>query len=374
MSVRCDERGLTFIEMLIAVTLVALVVAGFYGLLSVGIQGWVGLEGQLDVQQHPRVAAGRVLAEVRQARDFVIGSGGTALGLVKATLLTQDVASLATSFTVEDASVLASGVPLVLVNLNRVEQASVASIAGNTVTVSSGLTSPHLRGELVRRPPSTLAVAASTGATSLSVADGAPFRVGDPIAVEDELPLTVAAVAGNTLTITPALAQDHAAGEVAQPLSVVFLLVGSQLTRCTLTCATAANQIALADLLQAPPGRQLFAAPRTTLSTSANAADTQLCVQSTAGFAVNDQVQVDRDRTSARVATPADRRTITAVGSGGGCPAGQLTLNRGLSAAHAAGSAVRVPAVEINFLASRFNDALQQTQEVTVTSRALIRN
>lgn len=365
-----NERGMTLIEMLIAMSLMALVAGVFYQLVVVGVRGWAGMEGQADVQQIPRVSLQRVLGEVRQSRDFMTGAGGTSLGLVKMTILTVDAPAGAIAITVEDASMLASGRPIVLVNINRLEPVTVTAIAGTTVSISPALASAHQRGEAVRRAQSTLTMAAPSGATTLSVADGAVFQAGDAIAVEDEVPLTVTAVTGNTLTVTPALLQSHTASEVVQPLSVVFRMSGTQLVRCTQGCNNPANEVIVGDSIAVPPGQQLFASVRSTLASAALIGATQICVQSVAGFAVNDRVQIDRETYAGRVVTMADRRRVTTVDGVTNC----LTIDRGITAPGAIGDRVRVNAVEVNMLASRFNDALQQTQEVPVSSRVFLRN
>lgn len=360
---------MTLLEMVIAMALMAIVMAVFYQLVVVATRGWAGLEGQIDVQQIPRVTIQRVLGEVMQSRDFMIGTGGTALGLVKMTILTADAARGDTTIVVEDASMLAVGRPIVLLNINRLEQVAVTGIAGNNITVSP-LASAHRRGETVRRAQSTLSAAAAPGATTVSVADGSVFQIGDPIAVEDEIPLTVTAVVGNTLTITPALAQSHSASEVVQPLSVLFRLSGTQLMRCTANCNNPANEIVIADGVAVPAGRQLFASVRSSIASPASVGATQICVQSVIGFAVDDRIQIDREVYEGRVVTTADRGRIMAVDGVTNC----LTVDRGITAPRAAGDQVRVAAVEMNMLATQFNDALQQTQEVTVSSRAAMRN
>lgn len=365
-----NQNGMSLLEMVIAMALMAIVIAVFYQLVSVAVRGWAGMEGQADVQQVPRVAVQRVLAEVTQSRDFMIGAGGNSIGLVKMTILTADAAAGATTILVEDASMLTAGRPIVLLNVNRLEEVTVTAIAGTTVTVSPALAVAHRRGEAVRRAQSTLTAAASVGATTLSVASGAVFQVGDAIAVEDEVPLTVTAVAGNTLTITPALAQAHTSSQVVQPLSVVFRLSGSQLVRCTQNCNIAANELVVADFAAVPAGRQLFTSVRSTLASAAAVGATQVCVQSVTGFAVNDRIQIDRETYSAPLVTMAHRRRVAAVDGVTNC----LTIDRGITAAGAVGDQVRVNAVEVNLLASRFNDALQQTQEVPVSSRVFLRN
>ncbi len=361
------ERGLTLLETVISIALLAMVLLALYGLVGVGIRGWVSLTGQSDVQQHPRIAAGRVLAEVSQSKDVVIGAGGTSLGLVKVTQLAADAPAGAASVTVEDASALTTGRPVVLLNLNSQETLTASAIAGTTVSVTPALTRAHRRGEVVRRGQTSLTAAAVVGSTVLTVANAGSLcspvtcAVADAVAVGGEGPLTVTVIAGNLVSVTPALTQGHAIGEGVQPLAVVFQLSGTQLMR---------NGIVLADLLAAPPGRPLFSVTGTTLTAAALPGSTLLCVQNVAGFAVNDRIQVDREVYGADQAVIADRRTVVGVNAVTNC----LTVDRGLTAQRAAGTVVRVLAVEMNVLGTQFNSAIGQTQEVAVTSKAALRN
>ncbi len=364
MDARSSERGLSLLEMVIAIALLSMVLLVLYGLIGVGIRGWVSLTGQAEVQQHPRVAAGRVLAEVRQSKDFVIGSGGTSLGLVKVTQLTADRAAGDTSLVVEDASALATGRPVVLLSLNSHETVTVTGIAGTTVSIAPAtLARAHRQGEMVRRGQTTLSAIASAGSTVITVGATSPLATGDAIAVGGEGPFTVTAIAivGNLVTVTPALAQTHQAGEGVQPLAVVFQLTGTQLFR---------NGVVLADLMAVPPGRSFFSAASSPLMAAAAAGATGLCVQSVSGFAVNDRVQIDREVYGTDQAVLSDRATVIGVNPVTNC----LTVNRGLTAPRAVGSVVRVLAVEINVLGTQFNEAIGQTQEVAVTSRAVVRN
>lgn len=355
------ERGLTLLETVISIALLAMVLLVLYGLVGVGIRGWVSLTGQADVQQHPRIAAGRVLAEVSQSKDVVVGVGGTSLGLVKVTQLAADAPAGATSVTVEDTSPLAAG-PIVLLNLNSQETLTASGIAGTTVSLSTPLARAHRRGEVVRRGQTTLSTAAPAGSTVLNVADAGPLAAAYGVAVSGEGPLLVTGpIVGNLVSVSPALAQDHAAGETVQPLTVVFQLSGAQLLR---------NGVVLADLLAAPPGRPLFSVTGTTLTVAALPQATLLCVQSVAGIAVNDRIQIDREIYGADQAVIADRRTVVRVDAVANC----LTVDRGLTAQRPAGTPVRVLAVEMNMLGTQFNSAIGQTQEVAVTSKAALRN
>ncbi len=355
------ERGLTLLETVISIALLAMVLLAMYGLVGVGIRGWVSLSGQADVQQHPRIAAGRVLAEVSQSKDVVIGAGGTSLGLVKVTQLAADAPAGAASVTVEDASWFAVGSPVVLLNLNSQETLTVSNIAGATVTVNPVPSRAHRRGEAVRRGYTSLSAAASAGSTVLTVANSGSLAGSYAVAVSGEGPLTVNSIVGNLVSVSPALVQDHAAGEMVQPLTVAFQLSGTQLFR---------NGVVLADLLAVPPGRALFSVPTTTLTAAALPGTTLLCVQSVAGFAVNDRVQVDREVYGADQAVVVDRGTVVSVNAVTNC----LTVDRGLTAQRTAGAPVRVLAVEMNVLGTQFNSAIGQTQEVAVTSKAALRN
>jgi prepilin-type N-terminal cleavage/methylation domain-containing protein len=354
------QQGLTLLETVLAVALLALVLAAVYGLVSVGARGWAGLVGQTDVQQHPRVAVSRVLAEVRQARDFVIGAGGVSLGLVKVTRLVADAAPGATAVAVEDASSLAAGRPLALVNLTSVEVVPVASIAGSTVTLAAPVSLPHRRGEQVHRGQTTLAAAAAMGTTTLTVADGTAVAVGDAVAVGTEGPFVVTAAAGGTITVTPALARPHASGEPVQPLAAVFTLSGPQLLR---------NGVVLADLLSAPAGRAVFSSPIAAVASAAPVGATRLCVDTVAGFSAGDRVQVGQQTYGVQTVLP-DRVEVVGVDVAAGC----LAISPGLIFSRPAGTPVRAMAVEVSLVASRYNDALNQTQQVAVTSKAAVRN
>ncbi len=355
-----SQRGLTLLETVLAVALLALVLAAVYGLVTAGARGWAGLVGQTDVQQHPRVAVARILAEVRQSRDFVVGAGGGSLGLVKVTRLAADAPPGATGVTVEDASSLAAGRPLTLLRLASAETASVTSVAAATVTLAAPLRLPHRRGEQVRRGQTTLAAVAAAGTSSLTVADPAAVGAGDAVAVGAEGPFVVTAVAGATVIVTPALGRSHAAGEPVQPLAVVFTLSGTQLLR---------NGVVLADFLQAPAGRPVFGAPAAVLTAGVPVGATRLCVDTVAGFSAGDRVRVGQEVYGLQAVLP-DRLDVVSVDAAASC----LVVSPGVAFARPAGTPVRVMAVEVSLLASQYNDALNQTQAAAVTSRAAVRN
>src|SRR2546428_1992940 len=105
-SHRRSESGFTLVEMLIAMAVMSLVIVAFYALITTLVRQWASMQGQMEVQQQPRIAAGRIMAEIRQSRDFVIGSGGNGLGLGDATKRTTNTASGTTTLNVEDSSPL----------------------------------------------------------------------------------------------------------------------------------------------------------------------------------------------------------------------------------------------------------------------------
>ncbi len=358
------EQGLTLLETVIATALLALLLVAMYGLVGVGVREWVSFSGQTDVQQSPRVAAERVLAEVMQSKDVVVGAGGTSLGLVKVTVLVApDPAAGAASFTVQDASPLRTGFPVAFLNLNSAETVTASAIAGTTVSATPVLSRAHRQGEVVRRGETSLSAAAAVGATSITVAY--PFGVvplgnNDSISIGGEGPFTVTGTA-NPFGITPALAQAHSAGDVVQPVGVVFQLTGTQLLR---------NGVVLADLLAVPVGRSFFNVPTTSLTAALAAGAIQLCVQSVAGFSVNDRIQVDRETYGVDQAVRPDWGTVIAINAGTNC----VTLDHGLTTTRSGGTVVRALAVEINFLASQYNGAIAQTQTSAVTAKATLRN
>ncbi|HEY3249339.1 MAG TPA: prepilin-type N-terminal cleavage/methylation domain-containing protein, partial [bacterium] len=350
---REGQRGLTLIELVISIALLAVLGGIFYGMIVTVARGWGGLQGQLDVQQNPRIAVNRMMAEIGQARDFMIDSAGNTLSLVKGTILTADAAAGATTFMVEDASALTSGKPALLLNVLSAERVTISSISGTTVTVSPALTIAHKQGEAVRRDQTTVSGALSSGATSITVTSVTPFAVGDSIAIGNEAPLTVTAI-GASLTVTPATGQAHSVGEVVQVVTVFFQLdTGtSQLKRCTSSCDNSNNKIVLADYAAAQVSLQLFTAVQTTLSVAAARGATSITVTNTANFAVNDVMQVGRDTYGAGAIvsiTPTDRKRVRVITGGAGgsltlcsptypassCPASGNGSTEGLSAARA---------------------------------------
>jgi len=374
-TVRGAEVGLTLVEMVISLALMSLVILAFYSLVAVAVRGWGALEGQMEVQQQPRVALTRIANEVRQARFAVIGNDGGDLGLAKVTILTQDAAAGATALTVEDPSPLAVGMPLAIASLDRLERATVAAIAGNTVTLSSALARAHRRGEMVHRASTTLSAGASAGTATFTVDDASVVRAGDLIAVGEEGPLTVSSVIGSLVTVTAPLAQSHLVGEVVQPLTVLFRCEGGcadpgvQVTRCTAGCTVVGNRAPLADALAAPAGRKMFAATTAALAAAASAGATQICPTTVAGFAVGDRIQIGSEVQQPSEILRPERRTVASIA--GGC----LGLDRGLTRSYPAGTAVRVPVVELTMRATLVNDAVGgQVQEVVVTTRAGLRN
>jgi len=379
---RRNEAGFTLIEMVIAMVVLSLVIIAFYALITTLTRQWAGMEGQMEVQQQPRLAAGRIVAEIRQARDFVVGScasppcsSGNSLGLVKATVLSADAAAAATTICVDDTSSLASGKPIVLVNVTSYEQVTASSFSGSCGTGSpvtvSALSSAHKQGELIRRAQSALSANALSASTTLSVTSASTyFQANDSVAVGSEGPFTVSAASGTTLTITHALASNHSYGDVVQPPSVVSKLVGTQANRCTHDWST--NGIVLADAAN-PSGLQLFSVVQSTLASSAAVGASSLCVVSATGFAANNRLQVDRETYNAGLVTLPDRATISSVS--GACAGGTTVAIHWdwTNASRPSGTMVRVNAISVNLMTSQVN-ANQQTQQVNVTSTATPRN
>ena len=69
-----NERGMTLIEMLIAMSLMALVAGVFYQLVVVGVRGWAGMEGvaMYYLLAHPESVGGGVAAFAALFRLAVI--------------------------------------------------------------------------------------------------------------------------------------------------------------------------------------------------------------------------------------------------------------------------------------------------------------
>jgi len=222
------------------------------------------------------VAAERVLAEVMQSKDAVMGAGGTSLGLVKVTMLAADTNAGAASFTVQDASPLLTGYPVAFLNLNSTETVTASAMAGTTVSATPVLSRAHRQGRLCGGGND---FERSSGRGSDLHHGHLPIRChplgnNDTISIGGEGPFTVTGTA-NPFAITPAVAQAHSAGEVVQPLGVVFQLTGTQLLR---------NGVVLADLLAVPAGRSFFNVPTPRCRRRWLRVQPSCGVQSVAGF------------------------------------------------------------------------------------------
>ena len=152
------------------------------------------------------------------------------------TKLTAAAAAGAVTLTVNEASRLAVGDTIALgtgtqtlsVDPNY-DRGTVTAIAGSTVTLGAALTHAHAIDDAVTKIDAhggsvKLAAAAAGSATTIQVTDGTHFSVNDGFAIGTGASVaasdpsydhgTVTAIAGNVLTITPALGHAHRADDV----------------------------------------------------------------------------------------------------------------------------------------------------------------
>ena len=191
-------------------------------------QGWLLLQGQLDIQQNPRAASDRVVTDLQQALDNSVGG----------------------TLTVHKVSIV------------------VCPVATGTMPTATILI--QNAGDLVTGTVVTL--------TALSMGIS-------PTTVSSILALTTCAangVTGTALTITPSLTSATAAyglpyGTLLAPIAVTYTAAGTQMTRAGQTLADLVSQLS-------------FTQSSTTLSAQAPAGITTPTVASTAGFAVGDLI------------------------------------------------------------------------------------
>lgn len=249
------ERGLTLIEMLISMLILAVALAAIYGLTAFVAREWILSRGQTDVQQNLRVLLDRLARDVRRSADARVkaigvtpdaecplASTGTQCLLLDAvSLLTADAGTrlaLPAEICLEDAEGVTAGAMLTVVGPGKEEQGTVACTggvcagalvcpAGSTkVGFTIPLTYPRQRGELivlpsvryeldtaagqvlrngipiaenvaafaVTLPETTLTAAAGVGARTISVTSAAAFAVNDVIGVGRIDPASVCAV------------------------------------------------------------------------------------------------------------------------------------------------------------------------------------
>lgn len=235
------------------------------------------------------------------------------------TRLTADVAAGANVLQVTEGSRLAvgdtfaigTGTNTLSVDPNY-DRGTVTGIAGNTITIGAPLTHAHHRDDIVTRIDARggsvkLAGAAAVGANTLQITDGTHFSVNDSFAVgtgnhaEATDPNydhgTVTAIAGNVLTVTPALTHAHRADDVV-----------------TRTVAVGNNSA---------------------LSIASAVGAHTLQVGASTQFAVNDVISVGTGANASQNDANFDAARVTAIAGN------TLTLHRGLTHAHAIGDVVR---------------------------------
>ncbi len=235
------------------------------------------------------------------------------------TKLTADAAAGAVALTVNEGGRLAVGDTIALgtgtqtlsVDPNY-DRCTVTAIAGNTVTIGAGLAHAHPKDDVVTKIDAhggsvKLTAAAAASATTIQVTDGTHFSVNDGFAVGTGSNVassdanydhgTVTAIAGNTLTVSPALTHAHRNDDVVART----VAVGNN---SALTAAVAAGA-------------------------------TTLAVGAGTSFAVNDMVALGASANPTIGDANFDWGRVTAIAGN------TLTVHRALSHAHAAGDVVR---------------------------------
>ena len=235
------------------------------------------------------------------------------------TKLTADAAAGAVTLTVNEGGRLAVGDTIALGTGTQTlsvdpsyDRCTVTAIAGATVTIGAGLAHAHHRDDIVTKLDAhggsvKLTAAAAAGAATIHVTDGTHFSVNDGFAVGTGSNVasgdasydhgTVTAIAGNTLTVSPALTHAHRSDDVVART----VAVGNN---SALTAAVAVGA-------------------------------TTLAVGAGSSFAVNDMVALAAGANPTLGDATFDWARVTAIAGN------TLTVHRAMSHAHAAGDVVR---------------------------------
>jgi hypothetical protein len=254
--------------------------------------------------------------------EFIVGANADTTATQQmgyGTRLTANAAAGAVTLTVNEGGRLAVGDTITLGTGTQTfsadpnyDRCTVTAIAGNTVTIGAGLAHAHNTDDVVTKVDAhggsvKLTAAAAAAATTIEVTDGTHFSVNDGFAIGTGSSVastdpsydqgTVTAIAGNTLTVTPALAHAHRTDDVVTRT----VAVGNN---SALTAATVAGAITLT-------------------------------VGAGTSFAVNDMVSLGASANPTINDANFDWARVTAIAGN------TLTLHRGLTHAHAVGDVVR---------------------------------
>lgn len=268
------------------------------------------------------------------------------------TKLTADAAAGAVTLAVTEGGRLAVGDTIALgtggqtlsVDANY-DRCTVTAIAGNTVTIGAGLAHAHAKDDVVTKIDAhggsvKLTAAATAGASTIHVTEGTHFSVNDGFAVGSGTSVassaasydhgTVTAIAGNVLTISPALTHAHHTDDVVART----VAVGNN---SALTAAVAAGS-------------------------------TTLAVGAGTSFAVNDMVALAAGANPTLGDASFDWARVTAIAGN------TLTVHRAMSHGHAVGDVVRRMdergggARDVNWLAATVRHEIAHAVDASIPS------
>ncbi|HEV2440270.1 MAG TPA: prepilin-type N-terminal cleavage/methylation domain-containing protein [bacterium] len=254
-----SQRGFTLIELVIAAALLGGVVMTFYFMVTTTTRGWLLLQGQLDIQQNPRVASDRVVNDLQQAtgntvtgtltiqKATIIVCPVTPSGMPAGTIIIQNPTDLVTG-TVVTLTALATGIsPTTVSAVGGAATCALNGVTGTQLTITPTLTSATVAagipygmllgpiavsytssGTQMTRAgqpladlvsslsftggvSSTLSANSPWGVTTPTVASTAGFAVGDLIFIGSEL-RSIVSIAGSTLNLDQGLFVTHTSG------------------------------------------------------------------------------------------------------------------------------------------------------------------
>jgi prepilin-type N-terminal cleavage/methylation domain-containing protein len=169
-AISTGGQGFTLTEILVASVLMLIVLSALYSALESNRRTYAVGQRKVEVQQNARIAMETILTDIRLAgygyptdpalvAPLLKITAATATSITfwadlnnRSTLLSADVNAGATNLPVASASGVSAGETIWLINGGKFESATVSAVAGNTITVSAGISAAYPQATQVGRP------------------------------------------------------------------------------------------------------------------------------------------------------------------------------------------------------------------------------
>ena len=127
-----NQKGFTLIEMMVVVAILGVIVLGLVTFFTGGAKSWVSGQYQLTAQRNARQAMDRMVREIREGNNFVIGAGNDSVTISYLSSFDKDPVTYKLSGTVIEREVNSVSSPLI----NNVKTLSFTSTDSSKVHVT----------------------------------------------------------------------------------------------------------------------------------------------------------------------------------------------------------------------------------------------